>query len=699
MKNIKSMKPYDIPPYLAFLPPRLLEALDARHVDVPEVPGLRVASGLREAFPSILTGEALSFTCELYRRTRGRLARVLDQRRRDRDFIDRTTEALVTDNQGIGYRSPEYQTVIGRKDGDGRVVVGPLEETAASSGGASADPWPLVDIPKPFQGEQITLFGPPDSRKLSINAMNAWHRRLPDEPPIVAELVDESGQIPRWGADDEDSKTPIMQDFLHACENLIGCFEQTLTFTDPRTGRAYRIADDHRALPIKRVPGLALPDGHHLLDGNPLPLHLLDFALHLYHNRDKPHALVFYFPKLENEEEAAYVHALIAEADALLHALHPDYVPGGVRMIVVFENPRAIFRIREIARALHPYFLGGSLGWHDFLASTARLFRRDPRYRIPVKADPNIVVNNIRESHVLLAEALGPLGALKIGGMYGVLYEEGNRRSFEVSMAGYIRDVVTQLRRGLDGFWVAHPSFVRTGIAITQAFRRRQRDPNDDALERLIRSLIRDPDEQARILNFVDGPDVPGLRRDDPLYLRGVLAADVQTSTVIANDHPDEIRYNIFQALQYLADWLSGRGCVALPATMPTAAGDPVFVRIMDDLATMERSRWELWAEVNHGRVSKDAFSAMLDDELDAIRRGDEEGTRRIQVRWEGEAARWYPVGAHILRLLVLDPEPVEFASELLLPFTFPLIRNADDPLREAERWCPGRYTPPSTRS
>ena len=61
------------------------------------------------------------------------------------------------------------------------------------------------------------------------------------------------------------------------------------------------------------------------------------------------------------------------------------------------------------------------------------------------------------------------------------------------------------------------------------------------------------------------GPDVEGLPADDPLYLRGVLAADLKESDVIANNDEAEVRYNIFQALQYLADWLCGNGCVAYP--------------------------------------------------------------------------------------------------------------------------------------
>ena len=63
-----------------------------------------------------------------------------------------------------------------------------------------------------------------------------------------------------------------------------------------------------------------------------------------------------------------------------------------------------------MAAALGPHFVGGSLGWHDFLASTARLFKNEPGYRIPVKADPDIVIRHInrissrhRSRHIGLA--------------------------------------------------------------------------------------------------------------------------------------------------------------------------------------------------------------------------------------------------------------------------------------------------------
>jgi malate synthase len=663
----------EIPAFERFLPAPLLAELWENAAPVAGIDGLRIVPGLREQFPEIETRAALAFVTSLYSDTKGRLNEVLEQRETDRTFMDRETLACVKRNTDIAYTSRDYETVIGKSDGDGRVVIGRLP------GGPGAAE--TVSIPDFLAGDQVTLFGPPDTAKMAINAMNAFNRVPRGEPAVVKELAEAAGQVPRWGADNEDSKTPIMASFLSACQNLVGCFDGTLHFEEPGSGKSYRLDEAGLSKPIKRIPGLALPDGSHLKDGNPLPLHLFDFAMHLWHNRTRPEALVFYVPKLENEGEAAYVKHLIDCAEKRVQAVEPSYKPGTVKLFVVFENPRAIFRIREIASVLRPHFLGGSLGWHDFLASTARLFKNDPNYRIPVKADPNIVINHIRESHKILVDALAPMGAIRIGGMYGVLYEEGNPKSYEVCMVGYIRDVTTQLKRGLNGFWVAHPAFVRTGLALVEAWRR-----GEGAVTELVKALVPEPSEHTPLLAFVFGEDVKGLDPDDPRYERSVLAATLEVSEVIANNDPEEVRFNVFQALQYLCDWLCGNGCVALPATMTNARGETVFVRIMDDLATTERSRWELWAEVAHGRVSLATFESVLAEEVAFIRAGQDRENKRIQVAWVGEGEKWYPVAVALLHELVTGAEPVEFVTELLMPFTLDLVRGAENPLAAAKK-------------
>jgi len=656
--------------YGAFLPQPLIDALAQEAVPVPGVPGLVITPALLEEFPDIENTEILTAVVEVAREVQGELAAVLAQRTVDRDFID---ERLANDVD---------TDIIGMKDGQGRMVIGPAEQRVQMR---------PVHVPAFMAGPQVTLFGPPDSAKMSINAMNALHRQLPNESPLVAKLVADSGHVPRWGADSEDSKTPLAQDLRLATRNLKGCFERTLSYDDPHTGKSYRLAEDGLALPVKRIPGLALPDGDHLLDGAPLPLHLVELVQHIWSNRNQSEARVLYFPKLENDEEAAYLARVIDAAERAVQRRFSDYPLGSVRVILVFENPRAIFRIREMAEALFPYFLGGSLGWHDFLASTARLFRHDADYRIPVKADPDIVIRNIRESHDILVRELADAGALKIGGMYGILYQSGDLESFAACMVGYIRDVVTQLKRGLDGFWVAHPDFVRIGIALVEAWKQQQANPDATVVHDLVRALVPIEDEHASLLAFIDGPDIEKLDESDPHYLRAVLASEVGISPLIANDDPEEVRYNIFQALQYLADWLRGNGCVALPAKLKLGT-KPVFVRVMDDLATTERSRWEVWAEVHHGRVSLEMFEQILAEEVAFIRAGQDTETKRTEVLWEGDAAVWYPMAVKLLRQLMTDPDPPEFVTELLMPFTYACVRDASDPWATAHALCPGKY-------
>lgn len=677
-------------PYHHFLAPPLLEALAAQAEPVLGVPGLTAAPGLQTEFPRLEGAEVLAAVVGVYREVAPRLAAVLAQREADRQFVDDYARAARVRNAGKQPSDAGYDTVIGARDPRGRVVVGPsppapLPRAGEEREGAERAPRP-VSVPDWLAGPQVTLFGPPDNAKMAINAMNALHRRRPGEPAIVAALVDGSGAVPRWGADSEDSKTPITRDLLAASENLAACFDGTLAVHEPG-GKSYQLADHGLARPLKRVAGLALPDGSHLLHGEPLPLHLVELVQHAALHAGRPEALCFYLPKLENEEEAAYIAALLSATERRLGIAH-----GTIRVLLVFENPRAIFRVREMADALHPWFVGGSLGWHDFLASTARLFKNDPGYRIPVKADPNIVIRHIRESHHILVSELSALGALKIGGMYGVLPTDGDDDSYTVAMVGFIKDVTTQLKRGLDGFWVAHPDFVRLGIALCEAWRRRAQDPTHPALDELVQAVVPEA-ELSKLLAFVHADDAPGLAHDDPRYPRAVLAAELGESTAIPNHHPDEVRYNVFQALQYLTDWLGGRGCVALPATMSTAGGTPVFVRVMDDLATTERSRWELWAEVQHGRVPLDRFERILAEEVAFIREGRATPTKRTQVPWD---ERWYPVAVALLHHLVTTGDPPEFVTELLLPFAHAPVRDAPDPLAAARALCPGRYPNPA---
>ena len=628
--------------------------------------------------------DSLKFLCDLYEAVEEELNTVLNRRIKDRKFIDERTKALATFNQDWkrDFLSPEYQTVFGLEDSEGRIVMGPKRADYYAPHGN-----PIAPIPKYLQGNHVTLFGPPDNAKLSINAMNAYHRKLKDEPAIVEELLSTQKNTPKWGADDEDSKTPLRRDLISAGINLTKCLDGDLSLTDEVTGKKYELVSDKRSHPIKRFPGLALPSFFLFYKNNPLPLHLYDFALHLFKNWHNPEAMVFYVPKLENEEEARYIRIMLETAEKMIHEIHPEYIVGTIRVMIVLENPRAVFRTNEIMDELYPYFVGASLGWHDYLASTARLFKEDSNYRIPVKADPDIVIKYIKASHDLLASVVGSRGGVKVGGMYGILpiSSDLSGPSFQVTIKGYIRDVITQFKRDLTGFWVAHPDFVRLGLALVEAWNIHKQG-DSSKLNSMVTSLL-DKKYHQEMLDFIHGPDIEGLNKNDPLYARSLIVADIKESNFIANNHPDEIRYNVFQSLQYITDWLSGNGCVALPTQI---AG--VAARVMDDLATAERSRWEVWHEIKHGRFSLEAFLQIAHEEFNFIRKDKSNEKKIVQVKWDERTEKWYPLAFNLMVKLMTDPEPVEFATQLFLPFTIESVRSANDPWMAAIAIDPDKF-------
>lgn len=648
--------------------------------DAVEVRG----TGLRMVgTPSGLEGtESLRFLSELYDAVKDELKLVLNRRVRDRKFIDERTKALRTYNEEFkkDYLSPDYKTVLGMEDADGRIVIGPKSSDYASARGKE-----IARIPDWLKPPHVTLFGPPDSAKLSINAMNAYHRELRDEPAIVKELLATHESVPKWGADDEDSKTPMHDDLVSAGVNLTKCLDGTLSLTE--NGKNYELQKDKLSLPIKRFPGLALPCFFLFQDEEAIPLHLYDFALHFFQNWHNPKALAFYVPKLENEEEARYIRLVMENAERILKKTYPSYATGSIRLMIVLENPRAVFRTNEIMDELYPYFVGASLGWHDYLASTARLFKEDSNYRIPVKADPDIVIKYIKASHDLLAHVVGPRGGIKVGGMYGILPTTTDLKSpsYQVTIKGYIRDVITQMKRDLSGFWVAHPDFVRLGLALLEAWKFHAKG-DSKKLETLVKELL-DEKYHKEILDFIHGPDIKGLDKENPMYARSLIVADMRESDFIANNHPDEIRYNVFQSLQYITDWLSGNGCVALPAQVAGTA-----VRVMDDLATAERSRWEVWHEIRHGRFSLQEFLKIAHEEYNFIRKDKSNDKKIVQVKWDERTEKWYPVALNLMIKLMTDKEPVEFATQLFLPFTIQDVRDAENPWAKVQELDPEKF-------
>lgn len=144
----------------------------------------------------------------------------------------------------------------------------------------------------------------------------------------------------------------------------------------------------------------------------------------------------------------------------------------------------------------------------------------------------------------------------------------------EVALARVTEDKVREASDGFDGTWVAHPDLVPIASAIF-----------DEALEG-------QPNQLARTRDDVD------------------VTAEMLLDTRIDEGAITEqgVRTNVAVGVEYLESWLRGVGAAAL-------------YNLMEDAATAEISRSQVWQWVRHGRVTRAEARRILAEE--AARQGD----------------------------------------------------------------------------
>jgi hypothetical protein len=149
----------------------------------------------------------------------------------------------------------------------------------------------VAPLPAHLTGVHVTVFGPPDSADSVDRLLHCgWPAQgLADEPAVIGRLVQKSGVQPKWGADGEDSVTPTLAAVRRATELLTSA--ATSVATDPSLATPlFRVSNLHTSMASHAVtvPGDAAGQT------TPLPLHLYQLGMHLFHNHQHAHALTFY---------------------------------------------------------------------------------------------------------------------------------------------------------------------------------------------------------------------------------------------------------------------------------------------------------------------------------------------------------------------------------------------------------------------
>jgi malate synthase len=372
-------------------------------------------------------------------------------------------------------------------------------------------------------------------------------------------------------ADFEDSNSPTWQNCVEGQANLIDAVDRTISLD---TGeKQYRLQDEIATL-LVRPRGWHLHEAHLLVDGDPVSASLFDFGLYLFHcgqrQRDAGSGPYFYLPKLESHLEARLWN------DVFLFAQDRLSIPRGtIRATVLIETILAAFEMDEILYELREHSAGLNAGRWDYMFSIIKTFRNRPEFVLPDRPLVTMSVPFMRAYTELLVKTCHGRGAHAIGGMAAFIPSRRDAEVNRVALAKVREDKLREAGDGFDGTWVAHPDLVAVAMAVF-----------DEALG--------------------ERPNQVDTQRDE------ISAAAEDLLNVAATPGEvteDGIRLNVSVGIQYIASWLNGVGAAAIN-------------NLMEDAATAEISRSQIWQWIQHDRVARERVLEVERDELEKLGAG-----------------------------------------------------------------------------
>ncbi|KGJ71648.1 malate synthase [Cryobacterium roopkundense] len=384
-----------------------------------------------------------------------------------------------------------------------------------------------------------------------------------------------------WLADFEDASTPTWHNVIDSQLSLLDATRGTLSYTSPE-GKEYALRTDAPlSVVVMRPRGWHLNEANVIVDGEAGIGALVDFGLHFFHNAARllsnGSGPYYYLPKLESHLEARLWN------DIFVFAQDELGVPqGSVRATVLIETIPAAFEMDEILYELRDHASGLNAGRWDYLFSMIKYFRdAGASFALPDRADISMTAPFMRAYTELLVKTCHRRGAFAMGGMAAVI---PNRREPEVTKAAFDKvraDKTREAGDGFDGSWVAHPDLVPVCKEVFDSVLGER--PNQIDRQR--------PEVSVTATDLLDVTSAPGRATEGGL------------------------RSNLYVAVAYIAVWLSGNGAVAIH-------------NLMEDAATAEISRSQVWQQIRNGvtlsdtgtTVTRELVTRILAEETDRLR-------------------------------------------------------------------------------
>ncbi len=458
---------------------------------------------------------------------------------------------------------------------------------------------------------------PPETRDL--------RRRSWTVPPPPADLTDRrveiTGPVDRkmiinalnsgarvFMADFEDAHSPTWAGTVAGQVNLWDTVRRRIEYRSP-DGRDYRL-NERTATLMVRPRGWHLEERHLRIGDRPISGSLFDFGLFFFHNAAelvrRGTGPYFYLPKMEHYLEARLWNDVFGWAEERV-----GLPRGTIRATVLIETLPAVFQMDEILWELREHSVGLNCGRWDYLFSFIKQLRDDPSHLFPDRALLTMTTPFLTAYSERLIATCHRRGAHAMGGMAAQIPIKGDPVANEEAIARVVADKEREVRAGHDGTWVAHPGLVPIA---TRVFDAEMKGPHQ-----------------------IDRPASRPIPR--PRDLLVVPHGPITT---------EGVRRNTRVALRYLESWLRGIGCVPID-------------HLMEDAATVEIARSQLWQWVRHGAplegggtVDLALFRRHLERESDALRAETDAPDPAASVR----------VAARVLDEVVAEPAFEEFITE-----------------------------------
>lgn len=409
--------------------------------------------------------------------------------------------------------------------------------------------------------------------------------------------------------DFEDANSPTWANNLEGQINLKDRWADKIDFTDAASGKAYKLSANPATLIVR-------PRGWHLLerglevDGEVCSGSLFDFGLYFFHNVKtllaKGTGPYFYLPKLESHLEARLWNDVFVAAQKALG------IPNGtIKVTVLIETLPAAFEMDEILFELKDHIVGLNCGRWDYIFSFIKKLAANKDYALPDRGQVVMGKAFLAAYSLLLIKTCHKRGAFAMGGMAAQIPVKNNPAANEAAFAKVKADKEREAGNGHDGTWVAHPDLVPVAMEV---------------FNRLM--------PQANQLNK--------LREDVNIGQKDLLEVHEGTRS------EEGFRENIRVGVQYIEAWLRGKGAV------------PIY-NMMEDAATAEISRAQIWQQVKYGLAFADGktaspalFDTCLKEEMERV---------KGEIGADNYAKGRFPEAIELFRTLSLAPKFEDFLT------------------------------------